>query len=119
MRKELLSPKAFQEAVGEEISISSYFYLPMCACVVRCPDGLEPDLIRRLLDDLRFADLAAITAPGELAMVFPNTSCETARAVAERLLLIAPPGSTLRSSDYEPDDTPGTLLERARSGEPF
>lgn len=119
MRKELLSPESFEEAVGEEIEISSYFYLPMCACVLRCPDDLEPDLIRRLLDDLRFADLAAITAPGELAMVFPNTSRQTARAVTERLLLTAPPGSTLRSTDHEPDDTPSTLLERARLGEAF
>ena len=118
MRKELLSPEAFEEAVGEEISISSEFDLPMCALVLSLPDT-EPDVIRRLLDDLRFADLAALTAPGELALVLPNTSCETARAVAGRLIPTAPPGSTLRAAGYEPGDTASTLLDRARHGEAF
>ena len=118
MRKELLSPEAFEEAVGEEISISSEFALPMCALVLSLSDP-EPELIRSLLDDLRFADLASLAAPGELALVLPNTSCETARAVAGRLLSIAPPDSTLRAAGYETGDTPGALLDRARRGEPF
>lgn len=118
MRKELLSPEAFEEAVEEEISVSSDFDLQMCALVLSLPES-EPNVIRRLLDDLRFADLAALPAPGELALVLPNTSCETARAAAERLLSMAPPGSTLRAAGYEPGDTPATLLDRVRRSEPF
>lgn len=118
MRKELLSPEAFEEAVEEEISVSSEFDLPMCALVLSLP-ALEPDVIRRLLDDLRFADLAALMAPGELALVLPNTSCETARAAAERLFSIAPPDSALRAAGYETGDTVATLLDRARRGEAF
>lgn len=118
MRKELLSPEAFEEAVEEEIEISSDFGLPMCALVLSLPD-LGPDMIRRLLDELRFADLVTLTDSGELALVLPNTSCETARAVAGRLLSTAPPDSTLRAAGYETGDTPATLLDRARRAEPF
>ena len=118
MRKELLSPQAFEEAVEEEIEISSDFDLSICALMLSLP-GAEPELIRELLDSLRFADLVAITAPGELSLVLPNTSCETARSVAERLISIAPPNSTLRAAGYEPGDTAATLLDRARRAEPF
>lgn len=117
MRRELLSLEAFEEAVGEEIEISSDFGLPMRAFVLYLPSIPDPELIRRLLDNVRLSDLAAITAACELALVLPNASREAARTAGERLLCTAPRGSVLRAAGHEPGDTPATLLDRARHGE--
>lgn len=117
MRDEPQGQADFEAAVREEIHVSSEFGLPLCAVVVRPPGGWGPDLTRRLLDGLRLADLVTVSAPEELSLVLPNTSRETARVVAERLISIAP-GAALGVADYEPSDTPESLVERARQNVP-
>lgn len=113
MRTEPQEREDFEAAVREEIQISSEFGLPLCAVVVRLPEGLGPELSRRLLEGLRLADLVTVSGPEELSLVLPNTSREAARVVEERLLSTAP-GAALGAADYEPSDTPESLVERAR-----
>lgn len=113
MRGEPQGRDDFEAAVREEIQVSSEFGLPLCAVVVRLPGGWETDLARRVLDGLRLADPSTISAPEELSLILPNTSREAARMVAARLLSIAP-DAALGVADYDPSDTPESLVDRAR-----
>lgn len=96
----------------EEIRLSSDFELPLCALSLRLPDGPDAGLTRRLLDEIRLADLVTAVAPDEMAIVLPNTTPEDARRVEERLLTVAP-GAAAGIAAYEPEDDPDALLRRA------
>lgn len=113
MRKELQSYEEFERAVREEIRISTDFALPLCALSLRLPEGPDAGLTRRLLDEIRLADLVTAVAPAELAIVLPNTPLEDARHVEERLRAVAP-GAATGLVAYEPGDTTDAFLDRAR-----
>lgn len=102
--------------LGEEITVSSQFGLPLCILAVSPPDAASANPesleIRRLLDALRIADLATVSSLGELTVALPNTSPENASRIAGRLREAAP-GSSIREAVYSPGDTPETLVQRA------
>lgn len=113
MRKELQGSREFERAVREEVQISSDFGLPLCALSLRLPGGLDAEIIRLLLDEIRVADLVTAASPDELAVVLPNTPPEEALRLEERLLATVP-GAFAGLASYEPGDGPDTLLDRAR-----
>lgn len=98
----------------EEVQISSDFDLPLCALSLRLPDGPDVGLTRRLLSEIRVADLVTAISSDELAIVLPNTTLDDARRVEERLREVSP-GAAMGLAAYEPADTPETLLDHART----
>lgn len=111
-KKELQSVEEFEGTLGEEISVSTEFDLPLSVLVA----VLEwtPESTRRALDALRTADLIAQTADDELAIALPNTISENARVV-ERRLRSAIPEASIGITAHRIGDTVPDLVSRARS----
>lgn len=110
--KELQSVEEFEGTLGEEISVSTEFDLPLSVLVA----VLEwtPDSTRRALDALRTADLVTRTADDEIAIALPNTVSENARVV-ERRLRAAIPEAAIGITAHRTGDTVPDLLTRARA----
>jgi hypothetical protein len=104
MRKELQGLEEFERAVREEVQISSDIDLPLCALSLRLPDGSDVGLTRRLLDEIRSADLVTAGSSDELAIVLPNTTLEDVRRVEQRLREVSPEAA-MGLVAYEPADT--------------
>lgn len=111
--KGLQGSEDFDEALREEIQISYEFGLTLCVLSIRLPDGPNAETTRRLLSELRIADLAVAISSDELAVILPNTSLDNPRIVVERLIS-AVPEVEINEAYYELGDTPETLIERAR-----
>lgn len=116
MSKEPQTPEEFESMLDEEIAVSSRFGLPLCILAVSLPDAAyanpESEELRRMLDNLRIADMASVSPSGELTVALPNTSPANASRVAQRLRETAP-GVKIREAVHAPGDTPETLVQRA------
>ena len=95
------------------MALSAEFDLPLTLLVVRVEGGFDSEKTRRLLDVLRTAELVALPAPSELAVVLQNTDPDGARAVERRVRKILP-DADVGLATREPDDEVSGLLERAR-----
>ncbi len=113
LRRELLSPGAFERDLEEEASLSREFDLPLTLIFVRSDEALDRGTIRRLLDTLRAADLVTLPNPSELAVALPNTAPEVARAIERRVRGVLP-DARIGLAALKPDERPSGLLERAR-----
>lgn len=113
-KKELQTVQAFEKALGEEISLSSEFDLPMALISAYVEGGWVEDAVRQALNSLRTADLVAQPDLAELLIVLPNTPSGTARVVEERLDR-AIPEATLGVEVYTRNDSAEDLLGRARA----
>lgn len=114
VRKELQDPEAFEEALREEISVSSEFVLPISVLALRIEDGWSTEATRRALDALRTADLVCQSEPEEILVALPNTETDDARVVDERLRE-AVPEATVGIAPFAGGDTAERLIERART----
>ncbi|MBA2442604.1 MAG: hypothetical protein H0V53_09395 [Rubrobacter sp.] len=113
LRKELQSTEVFLRGLREEVSVSRDYGLPVTVLVAVVEGGWSAEDLRKALDVLRFADLATLLEPRELAVALPNTTPEGAGAVEERLRKVVP-GVRLASAAYRQDETAESLLARAR-----
>jgi hypothetical protein len=113
-KKELQSPEDFERVLGEEISVSTEFDLPLSVLVALEEDGWTPDATRRALDVLRTADLVTQPEPAEIVIALPNTVARDARAL-ERRLREAVPEAKVGITAHRMGDTVTDLLERARA----
>jgi hypothetical protein len=112
--KEPLPLESFELALEEDMSLSDAFDLPLTLLVVRAKDTLDPYTTRRLLDVLRTAEPTTLPTPSELAVVLPNTSPDSARAVERRALEVLP-DARVGLAVYQSGDAARDLLGRARS----
>ena len=113
VRKELQDPEVFEAALGEEISVSSEFMLPISLLALRVEGGWSDAATRRALDALRTADLVCRPEPEEILVALPNTVTDDARVVEERLRA-AVPEAHVGVAPLAPGDTVESLLKRAR-----
>lgn len=113
IRKELQSTEDFLRALGEEVSVSRDYGLPLTLLVVVMEEGWTTEGLRRALASLRVADLAAWLEPRELAVALPNTGPEDAGIVEERLREDVP-GVRVARAAYHLDEAAEALLARAR-----
>lgn len=113
IRKELQRPEAFLRALGEEVSVSREYGLPLTLLVAVMDGEWTVEDLRRALASLRLADLAARLEPRELAIALPNTGTEGAGMVEERLREDVP-GIRLASAAYRRGEAAEALLSRAR-----
>lgn len=113
-RKELQDPEVFDAALGEEISVSSEFVLPISVLSLRIKDGWSDGATRGALDALRVADLVCRPVPEEVLIALPNTATDDARVVEERLRE-AVPEATVGVALFASGDTAEGLIERART----
>jgi hypothetical protein len=111
-KKELQSVEEFEGTLGEEISVSTEFDLPLSVLVAVL--DWTPESTRRALDALRTADLITQTADDELAIALPNTVSENARVVENRLRAAIPEAS-VGITAHRTGDTIPDLLSRARA----
>jgi hypothetical protein len=111
-QKELQSVEEFEGTLGEEISVSTEFDLPLSVLVAVL--DWTPESTRRALDALRTADLVTRTADDEIAIALPNTVSENARVV-ERRLRDAIPEASVGITAHRTGDTVPDLLVRARA----
>ena len=111
-QKELQSVEEFERTLGEEISVSTEFDLPLSVLVAIL--DWTPESTRRALDALRTADLIAQTADDELAIALPNTVSENAQVV-ERRLRDSIPEASVGITAHRNGDTVPDLLARARA----
>jgi hypothetical protein len=112
-KKELQSLEDFERVLGEEISVSTEFDLPLSVLAALAEDGWTPGATRRALDVLRTADLVTQPEPAEIAIGLPNTVAKDARALEHRLRE-AVPEAKIGITDHRMGDTLTDLLERAR-----
>ena len=112
--KEPLPLESFELALEEDMSLSDAFDLPLTLLVVRAKDTFDPYTTRRLLDVLRTAEPTTLPTPSELAVVLPNTSPDSARAVERRALEVLP-DARVGLAVYQSGDAARDLLGRARS----
>jgi hypothetical protein len=112
--KEPLPLESFELALEEDMSLSDTFDLPLTLLVIRARNELDPRTTRRLLDVLRTAEPATLPTSSELAVVLPNTSPDSARAVERRALNVLP-DARVGLAVYQPGDAASDLLGRARS----
>ena len=113
-KKELQSPEDFERVLGEEISVSTEFDLPLSVLVALAENGWTSEATRRALDALRTADLVAQLEPAEIAIALPNTVAKDAKAL-ERRLREAVPEAKVGITAHRMGDTVTDLLERARA----
>lgn len=113
-KKELQSPEDFERVLGEEISVSMEFDLPLSVLVALAEKGWTPEATRRALDVLRTADLVTQPEPAQIAIALPNTGAKDARAL-ERRLREAVPEAKVGITAHRMGDTVTDLLERARA----
>jgi hypothetical protein len=113
VRKELQDPETFEEALREEISVSSEFVLPISVLALRVGEGWSAGATRQALDALRTADLVCQPKPDETLVALPNTETEDARVVEERLRK-AVPEATVGVAPFAQGDTVESLIKRAR-----
>ena len=113
VRKELQDPGAFEGALGEEISVSSEFVLPISVLALRVEGGWSDEATRRALDALRTADLVCRPEPDEVLIALPNTKTEDARVVEDRLRT-AVPEAAVGVAPFASGDTVESLIKRAR-----
>jgi hypothetical protein len=111
-KKELQTNEEFEGTLGEEISVSTEFDLPLSVLVAVL--DWTPESTRRALDALRTADLITQTADDELAIALPNTVSENARVVENRLRAAIPEAS-VGITAHRTGDTIPDLLSRARA----
>jgi hypothetical protein len=111
-KKELQTNEEFEGTLGEEISVSTEFDLPLSVLVAVL--DWTPESTRRALDALRTADLITQTADDELAIALPNTVSENARVVENRLRAAIPEAS-IGITAHKTGDTVPDLLSRARA----
>ena len=113
-KKELQSPEDFERVLGEEVSVSTEFDLPLSVLVALAENGWTSEATRRALDALRTADLVAQLEPAEIAIALPNTVAKDAKAL-ERRLREAVPEAKVGITAHRMGDTVTDLLERARA----
>ncbi len=113
-REEPQSVREFELALGEEVSVSAEFELPLCVLVARSNQGWSPEVARHVVSILRAADLIARPEPTEFAVALPNTEPDDAEVV-ERRLRDALPGAALGIAVHRTGDTVSDLLNRART----
>ena len=113
VRKELQDPEAFEEALREEISVSSEFVLPISVLALRVEGAWSDEGTRRALDALRTADLVCQPELDEILIALPNTETEDARVVEKRLRA-AVPEATVGVAPFALGDTVESLVKRAR-----
>lgn len=111
--KELRVYEDFEKHLGEEISVTTDFDLPLSVLVALMRDGWDDDATQSALGVLRMADLITSTAPEELAIALPNTSANDARGVEDRLRQ-AVPEARVGVTPHRTGDTVPDLLRRAR-----
>ncbi len=90
VRKELQDPEVFEEALREEISVSSEFMLPSSVLALRVGGGWSVEATRQALDALRTADLVCQPETDETLGALPNTKTDDACVVEERLRKAVP-----------------------------
>lgn len=117
-RKELQPPEAFEEALREEMSVSSEFVLPISVLALRVGGGWSAEATRQALDALRAADLVCQPTPDETLVALPNTETNNARVVEERLRK-AVPQAVVGLAPFAHGDTVESLIKRARLSEDF
>ena len=113
VRKELQTLEFFEEALGEEILVSSEFVLPISVLALRVGGGWSAEAARRVLDALRTADLVCQTEPDEILVALPNTETNDALVVEERLR-VAVPEAVVGVTPFAQGDTVESLIKRAR-----
>ncbi len=113
-KKEIQSVQAFEKALGEEVSVSAEFELPLAVLVAGAKGEWEEDALRRALGTLRTADLVTKPDPSELLVALPNTGTAEARVVEERIRE-AVPEAALGVASYTRGDSAADLLKRARA----
>lgn len=111
-QKELQTVEEFEGTLGEEISVSTEFDLPLSVLVAVM--DWTPESLRRALDALRTADLVARTAEDEIVIALPNTVSENA-LVVERRLRAAIPEAAVGVTTHRTGDTVPDLVSRARA----
>ena len=72
---------AFEEALREEISVSSEFVLPLTVLALNIDGGWEEEDVRRTLGAIRTADLITQPDASEVLVALPNTAIPDARVV--------------------------------------
>ena len=110
--KKIRPVEDFERALGEEISISIEYDLPLILLLVFRRDGWNPRATSRILDALRAVDIIAQPGPREIAVALPNSGPDAARAVERRLRRVLPDiavGLTSRRDGDEAQD----MLNRA------
>ena len=113
-KKEIQDPEVFERALGEEISVSSEFVLPISVLALRVEDGWSAEATRRALDALRTVDLVCQPDPDEILIALPNTQTDDARVVEERLRA-AVPEAAVGVAPFAQGDTVDSLIKRART----
>ncbi|MEJ7819976.1 MAG: hypothetical protein WKF44_06695 [Rubrobacteraceae bacterium] len=111
--KDLQAYEDFEKYLGEEISMTTDFDLPLSVLVALMHDGWDDDATQSALGVLRLADLVTSTAPGELAVALPNTTTNDAHVVEDRLRR-AVPEARVCITPHRTGDTVQDLLKRAR-----
>ncbi len=111
-RKQLQDPEVFEEALREEISVSSEFVLPISVIALRVGGGWSAEVTRRALDALRTADLVCQTEPDEILVALPNTGTDDALVVEERLRAVVPT-AVVGVAPFAQGDTVESLIKRA------
>lgn len=72
---------AFEEALREEISVSSELVLPLTVLAPNIDGGWEEEDVRRTLGAIRTADLITQPDASEVLVALPNTATPDARVV--------------------------------------
>jgi hypothetical protein len=80
-KKVLQTFDAFEEALREEISVSSEFVLPLTVLALNIDGGWEEEDVRRTLGAIRTADLITQPDASEVLVALPNTATPDARVV--------------------------------------
>lgn len=113
-REEPQSIGDFERMLGEEVSVSAEFDLPLCVLVARSRDRWSPEVVRRVVGMVSQGDLIALPAPGEIALALPNTEFDGAKTVEHRLRE-ALPEAAIGIALQKAGDTAHGLLYRARA----
>lgn len=113
-REEPQSVGDFERALGEEVSVSAEFDLPLCVLVARSRSGWPPEAARRVVGVLRPGDLIARSEPAEITVALPNTEFGDAETVEPRLRKTLP-GAAIGIAVHAAGDTVSDLLNRART----
>ena len=113
-RAEPQSAGEFERALGEEVSVSAEFDLPLCVLVARSEHKWPPEAARQVVSVLRAGDLVAQPEPVEVIVALPNTEYTDAKVVEPRLRK-ALPGAAIGIAVHGPGDTVSDFLNRARS----
>ena len=113
-RDELQTPKEFEKALLEDVSVSAEFDLPLIVLALMIEDGWKEHSIRWALDALWTADLVTQPSKKELLVTLTNTKTVDAYVV-ERRLRGALPEASFGVTVYERGEASEFLLERART----